>query len=720
VIAFNWHNLTFAPKIDSYILRGSQFAITTLLMLCIGFWSAPISAQALDAPVPTCVQVTGTGQVVVLWEVPADPLSEFVSYELFSSVAAGPFTSIATIPNSAVTTYLDVLVDANIDTVCYYLVTNSNDGAPQTSADSDTICVPKLTLATVPLGFAQLAWGDPYQFSSPPNSTEYEVWLNYPAGNWQLLDVLPWGTNTYSYEVNICSAVLEFQIRVNTPFGCQSISNSVSDAFIDATSPDPPEISYVTVNPLSNKAIVNWTPSSASDTWGYIIYQVFNCASSFNTPLDTIYGADIDTWEWPQSQAGIIDEETFVIAAFDSCMTGLFFDNLSPTSGDCHTTIFLANDAPSQCEDFSILSWTEYIGWPDGVDYYEVHASIDGGADQLIATLDGTTLTYTHEGLNFSSQYAYYIQAYAIDGITSESNVRVFVPFQFSSPTFCYLLSATVIDRYEVAIGVLTETTTVTSSYVLEKLDDFDNQFHALETISDNANTILFNDFAVDTRYESYQYRVLMINDCGDTVLTSNLGKTILLDGLENNTRLTNTLTWTEYLDWDGGVDTYNIYRSETPGDLGTQVATFGSGSVTNFEDDVTDLLLTPGEFCYTIEALNDPSSFGGSAFSWSNQVCLQMEPKIWIPNAFMVNGFNNIFTPVIGYADFDSYSMNIYSRWGDLVFSTNDITVGWDGRTGNKYVPEGLYAYLVTIRDGEGITHNRKGTVTMLFGSED
>lgn len=689
-------------------------------MLCIGFSSSLVVGQALDAPVPTCVQVTATGEVVLLWEAPADPLGQFVSYEIFYADIFSGFVSIATIPNYAVTTYLDVLANANVDTACYYIVTNSNDGAPQTSVDSDTICVPTLNLATVPLGFAQLTWGDPYVFSPPPNGTEYEVWLNYPVGNWQLLAVLPWGTNTYSYEVTTCSALLEFQIRVNTPYGCQSISNSVSDAFIDATSPDPPEISYVTVNPVTGKAVVNWTPSSAIDTWGYIIYQVFDCSSSFNTPLDTIYGANIDTWEWPQSQASVIDQETFVIAAFDSCMTGTAFDNLSPTSGDCHTTMFLANNAPGSCEDFATLSWTEYVGWIDGVDYYEIHVSVDAGADQVVATVDENTLTYTHENLVLGSTYAYYIQAHAIDGTTSESNVRNFIPFQFASPTFCYLLSATVIDRYEVAIGVLTEMTTLPTTYVLEKLDDFDNEFYPVETITDNVTTVLFNDFTVDTRYESYQYRVLMINDCGDTVLTSNLGKTILLDGLENNTRLTNTLTWTEYLDWTGGVDTYNVYRSETPGDLGTQVASFGSSAVTYYEDEVTDLLLTPGEFCYTIEALNDPSSFGGPAFSWSNQVCLQMDPKIWIPNAFMVNGYNNIFVPVIGYADFDSYSMNIYSRWGDLVFSTTDIAIGWDGKVKDKLVPEGLYAYIVTIKDGEGITHNRKGTITMLIGSQD
>ncbi|MEM7298825.1 MAG: hypothetical protein AAF391_11230, partial [Bacteroidota bacterium] len=340
-------------------------ALHTTLLCFLAVFAFEANAQALDAPVPNCVQVTPAGDVILTWTAPADPLGQFVSYEIFFSDDLGAtFNSAGIVPTYATTTFLHAGANANTGQACYYIVTNSNDGAPQSSVDSDTICVPHLNLAqSVPAGNAELTWGDPYVFyGSPPNGSEYEIWLNYPAGTWQLVDVVPWGTNTYSYEVNICSALYEFQIRVNTPFGCQSISNSESDLFEDATSPDPPNIANVTVNPVTGKAIVNWIPSGADDTWGYIIYEVFDCASSFNTPLDTIYGADITTWEWPQSMASIQGEETFVIAAFDSCMTGNVFDNLSPTAGNCHSTIFLANDAPLPCEDFSVLSWTEYVG----------------------------------------------------------------------------------------------------------------------------------------------------------------------------------------------------------------------------------------------------------------------------------------------------------------------------------------------------------------------
>ena len=132
------------------------------------------------------------------------------------------------------------------------------------------------------------------------------------------------------------------------------------------------------------------------------------------------------------------------------------------------------------------------------------------------------------------------------------------------------------------------------------------------------------------------------------------------------------------------------------------------------------DLLDTPGFFCYTIEAQESINSFGFASPSWSNQLCLQLEPKIWIPNAFMINGYNSTFEPTISFADFESYEMILYSRWGDLLYKTTDINAGWDGKFNGRRVPEGLYAYFIAVRDGQGQLHERRGTVTMLIGASE
>jgi gliding motility-associated-like protein len=141
-----------------------------------------------------------------------------------------------------------------------------------------------------------------------------------------------------------------------------------------------------------------------------------------------------------------------------------------------------------------------------------------------------------------------------------------------------------------------------------------------------------------------------------------------------------------------------------------------------SFEDDVSDLLYTPGEFCYTIKA-NETPGFNIAFNSFSNQRCITQEPKIWVPNSFVVGGFNNTFQPVISFADFERYEMYIFNRWGDLVYETDLIEEGWNGAAKGKEdgetLMEGVYTYFIKVQDGAGRVYERRGTLTLLNGKE-
>ena len=69
-------------------------------------------------------------------------------------------------------------------------------------------------------------------------------------------------------------------------------------------------------------------------------------------------------------------------------------------------------------------------------------------------------------------------------------------------------------------------------------------------------------------------------------------------------------------------------------------------------------------------------------------------EPVVWIPNAILIGGVNNTFQPVVSFADFANYRMEIHNRWGDVLFSTEDFATGWDGTYKDQFVPEGTYGY--------------------------
>ncbi len=77
--------------------------------------------------------------------------------------------------------------------------------------------------------------------------------------------------------------------------------------------------------------------------------------------------------------------------------------------------------------------------------------------------------------------------------------------------------------------------------------------------------------------------------------------------------------------------------------------------------------------------------------------------PKIWIPNTFTPNAprdtFNSIFIPVGSYIQ--TFTMDIYNRWGELMFHSDDFKNGWDGTCRNKPASEDIYLYII-IYGGE------------------
>ncbi|MFW6277386.1 MAG: PKD domain-containing protein, partial [Prolixibacteraceae bacterium] len=88
-------------------------------------------------------------------------------------------------------------------------------------------------------------------------------------------------------------------------------------------------------------------------------------------------------------------------------------------------------------------------------------------------------------------------------------------------------------------------------------------------------------------------------------------------------------------------------------------------------------------------------------------------------PNAFRPDSpidVNRTFMPV-GRDGFQSnFSLQIYNRWGELVFETNSVNNPWDGTTpdGNP-APMGNYVWIATYTDVQGFEQRQKGQVLLL-----
>ena len=92
-----------------------------------------------------------------------------------------------------------------------------------------------------------------------------------------------------------------------------------------------------------------------------------------------------------------------------------------------------------------------------------------------------------------------------------------------------------------------------------------------------------------------------------------------------------------------------------------------------------------------------------------------ETEPNVlYLPNAFTPNddSKNTIFLPVFTNPDeIGEYSMEIYNRWGGLVFRTEEITFGWDGAN----ALEGVYAVVVHYTSRGAKPKTMTGSVTLI-----
>ncbi len=88
------------------------------------------------------------------------------------------------------------------------------------------------------------------------------------------------------------------------------------------------------------------------------------------------------------------------------------------------------------------------------------------------------------------------------------------------------------------------------------------------------------------------------------------------------------------------------------------------------------------------------------------------------IPNAFTPNcdGENDYFFPrSLLLKSVTAFTMQIFNRWGQLIFETNNISgKGWDGRFNGREQPAGVYLYRIDVVT-DGKAEHYQGNVTLL-----
>lgn len=119
----------------------------------------------------------------------------------------------------------------------------------------------------------------------------------------------------------------------------------------------------------------------------------------------------------------------------------------------------------------------------------------------------------------------------------------------------------------------------------------------------------------------------------------------------------------------------------------------------------------SPGKYTITLKVTN----IAGCESVTSREVIIT---PFFIPNAFTPNGDGKnetFYDP--GYAfDVKLVTMRIWNRWGQMVFSTDNMSHVWDGKdaSGND-APQGVYYYTLKVLQNSGHENDYAGSVTLV-----
>lgn len=89
-----------------------------------------------------------------------------------------------------------------------------------------------------------------------------------------------------------------------------------------------------------------------------------------------------------------------------------------------------------------------------------------------------------------------------------------------------------------------------------------------------------------------------------------------------------------------------------------------------------------------------------------------------YAPSAFSPNddGINDGFRLFGNGIDTTTFHLQIFDRWGEVIFESDNINKTWDGKVKNgKIAPVGTYTWLAKFRDFKGVLHEESGPVSVI-----
>ncbi len=122
----------------------------------------------------------------------------------------------------------------------------------------------------------------------------------------------------------------------------------------------------------------------------------------------------------------------------------------------------------------------------------------------------------------------------------------------------------------------------------------------------------------------------------------------------------------------------------------------FGDGTTSNSPDPQAHEYKDSGSYEIRLVVTNAL----GCVDSIIRNVNVSVPLSVYVPNSFTPNadGLNDVFLPKG--EGINDYSLKIYDRWGNMVFISDDIEIGWDGIVdgGTEIAQQDVFVYVVEV----------------------
>lgn len=493
---------------------------------------------------------------------------------------------------------------------------------------------------------------------------------------------------------------------VETICDCGGVFSYAYSDTIDNRDPVAPVINHVTVN--GNSTIISWSPSTSPETYAYVLYYV---DISGNHIIDTIYGHNNTSFtDLNPSRNPTQSSFAYTIAAMDHCNTlGVF--NLYPQN-----TIHLQG-VQDRCAQTVTLTWNAYKNWTAGISKYRVWGSLNAGPIQHLATVSASITSFTQH-VKDGENWCYVIHAIEGNAIDSaSSNIICQTISNVQAPLYNQAITCSVnANQSSILLAWKADPLADLSHFILKYKTKQSTGYSTLARVNAVPGTInayTYTHNSVDVKQEN-DYLIIAYDSCGQAFYGTHCFNGIL-EGYTTADNI-NHLKWSNVSLDSMLLDSIHILRK-----VGTANAInifSANANILQYEDDISNFAASKDELCYTIQYFyhSPQTPFNKAFYSISNEWCGSPITEVFFPNAIFPKGNSNAFRPVLSFPNFSEYKFDIYNRYGQVIFTSNNYTESWDGKMNGEFVPAGDYTYILSYTKPNGRNYHQQGNVMVIY----